>query len=383
MKRTKPSFATADLLKKEDDETKKRDEMMRDFWALLEDSSPGAIPPGIIFLAGPRNSEPGFGWAPRSWLTADGVDYPDPIATATKPARLLPNNEGLEVEYPGFLLHYEDRNAIVPVTHGQGFWFPSDNSLTEIYHVDRADSKPYNVRRGIIDDNEDLAIILCRPRPGQVPEIGLLVKILRTKEEKPLGQDDVRKVFKAQLLFRVKVKRETTDAILNQEKGKVLERHGANHKSIVVFGEALEADQKWYVDCRVMPEVDPDGTTEGASEGGSKDGTPPDAVPIEVPFPVFSEENVPSRDASYAPTEAADDEVASMATSHPYNASATDPLLQPPARRKTVGHEQEEAPDSRIRKSNTWKENHKHWSDTASGAMSSVTNLSYKIFGQK
>lgn len=66
-----------------------------------------------MFLAGARIGEPGFGWVPRTWMPTNGIDYPDPIAMFTKPARLLPNNEALEVEYLGFLLHYESRNAIV------------------------------------------------------------------------------------------------------------------------------------------------------------------------------------------------------------------------------------------------------------------------------
>lgn len=49
-------------------------------------------------------------------MPTNGIDYSDPIAMFTKPTRLLPNNKALAVEYLGFLLHYENRNAIVQIT---------------------------------------------------------------------------------------------------------------------------------------------------------------------------------------------------------------------------------------------------------------------------
>src|ERR1700722_14856863 len=44
--------------------------------SLLDDQK--KIPSGFIFLPGPRISDRGFGWAPKSWMTRHGRDYPDP-----------------------------------------------------------------------------------------------------------------------------------------------------------------------------------------------------------------------------------------------------------------------------------------------------------------
>jgi len=229
------------------------DTMMKDFWLSLEESSPGSIPPGIIFLPGPRIQISAFGWAPRSWMLAHGPDYPDPVALSRKAAVLSPEY-GLQVEFPGFLLHCEDRDAILGhQTNGTGFRFPCDSSLTEYYRVTWDETEEYSKQRGIIGEqrSEDLAIILCRPRPGQFPEIGLLVEIHTTKQEKrDLGQDSVRRVFAVYMRRRVKVRRETGDLNLATKVREIMNR-AHEEQSRIICGEILNEDQKWIVDCRI------------------------------------------------------------------------------------------------------------------------------------
>ncbi|KAJ4372383.1 hypothetical protein N0V83_004157 [Neocucurbitaria cava] len=249
----KKSFGTAQLLPDNAGTKQKLDEMMRDFWLVLEENSPGAIPPGIIFLPGDRIREQGFGWAPTTWMSADGIDHPDPISMTSRAATLSTQNRGLLVEYPGFLLHYQNRNAIVGATDGQGFWFPSDNTLTEWYHVEWADYRTYSANKGIIDEwrSEDLAIILCRPRPRQIAEIGLLVEIHETVEQRELGKDEVNRVFAVYMLRRVTLRRETNEDRLQKKKEEILDSRKPDNQRKIIFGEVLEDHQKWYVDCRM------------------------------------------------------------------------------------------------------------------------------------
>lgn len=230
-------------------------EMMRDFWLLLEENSPGAIPPGMIFLPGPRIRLPGFGWAPVSWMLALGMNQLNSIALVSKVAELHPEKGGLLVEYPGFLLHCEDRNAIVGSTDGEGFWFPSDNSLSEWYHVTWIeDEKPYSVKIGIVhkERSENLALILSKPRPGQFTEIGLLVEVHDIKERRELGKDHKERVFVVYMLRRVHIKRETAEGTVKQKKRELIE----SRDSRIVCGEMLDESQKWYVDCRNKDESD-------------------------------------------------------------------------------------------------------------------------------
>jgi hypothetical protein len=249
----KKPFATAHLLHGNVDTRSKLDEMMRAFWLVLEENSPGAIPPGIIFLPGDRIKMSGFGWAPITWMSAHRIDYPDPISLISRPAMLAPQNRGLSVEYPGFLLHYHDRNAVVSATDGNGFWFPSDNTLTEWYHAERADGKDYSANKGIIKGNRsmDLAIILCRPRPRQIAEIGLLVEIHATIEQRELGKDDVKRIFAAYILRRITLKRELLESRIRTKRDEILKSHPPEDQSKFICGEVLEEDQRWYVDCRI------------------------------------------------------------------------------------------------------------------------------------
>jgi hypothetical protein len=62
-------------------------------------------------------------------MSAQGVDYPEPISIISKSATLLPLKGGLLVEFPGFYLRNEDRSVVVGARDSKDLWFPSDNSL--------------------------------------------------------------------------------------------------------------------------------------------------------------------------------------------------------------------------------------------------------------
>ncbi|KAF3052271.1 hypothetical protein E8E11_011582 [Didymella keratinophila] len=347
------SFATTELLPKNVDQIKQRDAMMRDFWTLLVDSSPKAIPAGIIFLAGDRIAIPGFGWVPRTWMSANGADCPNLIAMDTKPAKLLANNEGLEVAYPGFFLHYQDRVTIMPRTDGRGFWFPSDSSLTEVYHVKKADDKTYTDQRGIISQNQELAIILCRPRPGPRYEVGLLVKIVRTKHEKPLGHGNIRKVFVAHILYRVKIRRKANADEIAKVKH-ALQNYDPSRKCLT----------KWYVGCRT-------GDSEEQSRPTVQQPPPVsqmNAAPITSPLIVGTEIEAHDADdqaTSYAATEVGEeDHLEPMAVSRKFTQSLYETLSQAGrSSTKDLSRQNGFSVHERVRRSTTFENNTEQWAE--------------------
>jgi len=58
----------------------KCDERMIDLLSLFSALAPCPIPPGMIFLPGPRLAKKGYGWAPRTWLSSREIDSPDPLS---------------------------------------------------------------------------------------------------------------------------------------------------------------------------------------------------------------------------------------------------------------------------------------------------------------
>jgi len=107
--------------------------MMIDLWKILDKTCPGSIPPGIIFLPGEKLKDPSFGWAPKTWLSNEELEYPDPLSNMVGAARLVP--EGLLVQYPGFVLHAQNRASILRENESS-FHFPSDSTLLEWYGVE-------------------------------------------------------------------------------------------------------------------------------------------------------------------------------------------------------------------------------------------------------
>jgi hypothetical protein len=249
--------------------------MMCDFWSALNRDLKGSIPPGIIFLPGEKLTERGFRWAPKTWMKALEIDHPDPLNIINCTTDLA-QDLGLCVEYPGFLLHCQDRKVILGTDHVHPtFTFPIDRDLLEWYTVEPADkedeaTKTYLNR--ILDqptyDSTDLAILLSRSRPREMPpEIGLLVEIYEKKEQ---WTETGRKftAYCCHVIHRVRVwrtqpkyghgnsptfsellslQRRDTAQSINNISPSILQAPSETDAQICI-GELIESDQRWYVD---------------------------------------------------------------------------------------------------------------------------------------
>ena len=219
---------------------------MRDLWTLLDETCPGSIPPGIIFLPGKRLSLSGFGWAPRTWMSGQEVDYPDPLSNMVSAARLVPGM-GLLVEYPGFLLHAKSPNTIL-WPNQRPIQFPSDSTLLDWYEVEQAeDMKKSETPKGtIMERPEQFAIILCRPKPRELPEIALLVRVGREIIQRGFGGHRLSKVYQVRIVCRVRIKREL--GVDHSARWKEFTRQSEKEEDKFICGEVLDSNQKWYVD---------------------------------------------------------------------------------------------------------------------------------------
>lgn len=290
---------------------------MKEFWLSFDRKWLGAIPPGIIFLPGDRVQIPGFGWAPRTWLSAHEVDYPDPLSFVDSTAELHDpgtpspkdeNNRGLRVCFPGFLLFAERRDILLTANaQSRFFQFPVEQGLQEWYKVEAMDDEvSTSFLESKSSEDKPLAIILSRSRPQEFPpEIGLLVQIykksvetirmqtvyrekqpgIHTSVETPIDEDE-KPAFHCEILHRVKVSRDTNlsrgyryhaEGLLEgQENTSVVERDDqaepdrapgillpSDGDDKICIGETLKSDQIWYVD------------------GLSADWTQPTPIPVE------------------------------------------------------------------------------------------------------
>jgi hypothetical protein len=171
------------------------------------------------------------------------------------------------------LLHCQDRNAILGFTNGKGFWFPSDSSLSEWYHVERADNREFSTKKGVVYEEraEQLAIILSRPRPREMAEIGLLVEVYETREQRELGKDSGKRIFKVFIIGRVTVRRETdTRDEQKARKDEIIHSRKETYRKRIICGEALEDDQQWYVDSRTGSDGGMDETSKVPTEAASE-----------------------------------------------------------------------------------------------------------------
>lgn len=237
--------------------------MMKDLWSSLNETAPGCIPPGIIFLGGKRLSIKGFGWAPITWMSGQEVDYPDPFSIMTEAAVLM--DKGLSVYYPGFLLHAKNYSEIVRLSGINDFRFPIDSSLLEWYTVSwkEGEGRLDNPPPGALE-HKQLAIMLCRPRPRETPEIGLLVEIMKMIKQRNMNNNKESKVYHVFIIRRLKIKRELRNDLLSEWRDVIVQsiRQPINEESainaqsgnVLIFGEVLDSNQKWYVDGRPKPE---------------------------------------------------------------------------------------------------------------------------------
>lgn len=248
--------------KSDEEKDRHRDKLMKQFWTIFHRTYGDAIPPGIVFLPPPRLQVEGYGWAPRTWMSAHELDFPDPLRF-TGPeftSHLVP--KGLRVCFPGFLLHTGDRRKVLLTDQNdKKFHFPVDQKLHEWYVVERIDDagEPKWFLNSVLNMTDQLAIILSRPRPrDSQAEIGLLVQIsAKSKEEQ---------AFECSIIRRVKVSRSTaaSTSFLGQEDA--FRRHASESESSlptttesrimvsserdddICIGEILESNQNWVVD---------------------------------------------------------------------------------------------------------------------------------------
>lgn len=226
---------------------------------LLEKVYPGSIPAGIIFLPGQRLTKKGFGWAPRTWISGQTVDYPDPLAIDTPTTKFV-RDEGLYVQLPGFLLHSSPGTSpIAQMEKGTLLRFPVDSTLSEWYEVKYADKETRQKlsRRPFTDDNanpKSYAIILPRQRPRDIREIALMVRIGHPQVQRSFRHKKETQIFSACIAFRIWVQKITSvgeaDIKRYYEKPKRAVDGESNDESVreQVFGEILDQDQTWCVD---------------------------------------------------------------------------------------------------------------------------------------
>lgn len=191
---------------------------------LLAARQPCLIPPGIIFLPGPRISEKGYRWAPQTWLSSCPAEQSDALTLECPMARLIPNC-GLDVVFPGFLLDRPSKTQGL-FSEDNEFYFPTSLSLRQWYRIRRADEEAENTY------NRDLAIIAPQLPLRNPEEIALLVAV------------DRKHVFYVEILHRIWI-----NEVSNSEEIKTLRNKflTASHKSWS-WGEILSDGQHWCVD---------------------------------------------------------------------------------------------------------------------------------------
>ena len=194
--------------------------------------SPCPIPPGMIFLAGPRLNERGYGWAPRTWLSSREIDSPDPLSLIDAGNTRLIQAEGLEVQFPGFLLHNLGDNR-EELHRRENFCFPADSTLLDWYRVEPAEDTRHFPEGEKLRDR-DLAIIASRLPIVDLKEIALFVAIKRT-------WGGTRYV---EILNRVWISREERQEMLQDWSRKYRE----GNSEAMLAGERLSSSEKWCVD---------------------------------------------------------------------------------------------------------------------------------------
>jgi hypothetical protein len=215
---------------------------MTEFLSLLDQKT--GMPPGMIFLAGPKLDIKGFRWAPSSWMRKQSRDFAEPLFVRDQKLSFL-TRSGLHVQYPAIQLH-QGKNPVE-----SKFWIPTARNLTKWYRVEyipsaatlRSWEKIWELARS----GEQLpAIIRSRFDRHDEPELALLVKGNGSREEeRNISQasrcrEDVRWVDS---LCRVWIQWETDHAIAQ----KLAEEFRYNIDQMT-WGDTLEADQRWVVD---------------------------------------------------------------------------------------------------------------------------------------
>ena len=232
---------TSDTVKMKEFSKEELNERMQKLLDFLAARNPCAIPPGIIFVPGPRLCKQGYRWAPESWLSGHPVEPPDPVTVQLRPARLnVPH--GLEVWYPGFRLHKLKplMNDHIFGADNSTFHFPADRSLWQWYHASPADEnmpqQPIAQRQAREEKPRDLATIAPQLLATNAKEIGLLVEITREQSS----------ILFVEILQRIYINGESDPNVMQDQKTKFLEPSSEP----MFCGERLPSDQHWCVDGR-------------------------------------------------------------------------------------------------------------------------------------
>lgn len=215
------------------------------------------IPPGMIFLPGPRLPVRGFGWAPASWMTKRSREAAAPLFVAEQRLSLL-TRRGLQVQYPGIRLHPGRSGDAV----GPRFWIPLDPTPHHLRRWLRVSFAPDSPAQAGDWDTKVWApacagaelpcIIRSRFEQHAEPEMALLVRGLSRRHEAPaegavrVAGQNRKDVFWVQTLCRVRIQRETDSA--------VVAKHVEDFRlrvDMMTWGETLDGDQRWVVDGEV------------------------------------------------------------------------------------------------------------------------------------
>lgn len=221
--------------------TAKYHESMKNLWALIHDVYPGSIPAGVIFLPPPRLSMDGFGWAPVSWLSGQTSDDLQPLFAQNPPTQLDQN--GLLVEFPGFLLHCTSagKGELQHLSEGRSeICFPYGSNLLEWYQVRKLFGDGEYVTTMRSDETVNYAIVIPQEQPRTIEEAGLFVEIRRDQLQRSLESSRTSRIFHVSILFRVLVRRD-----LGNNTAENKEEFFLNTDSIL--GELVDRSQKWYV----------------------------------------------------------------------------------------------------------------------------------------
>lgn len=234
---------------------------MQDFWKLIDKHYKGSIPPGIIFLPGDKLTGCGFRWAPRTWMSSHDEDHPYPLSVVNRPARLS-GDDGLVVQYPGFMLHCRQGEEVISNVLGfnyakeNSFDFPVDREFHQWYRAEVADLDVHEsqdhrhlLKRIQAEDRDSpiqLAVIISRPNPREmVPEIGLLVKVcdsVVSRDEYDSRQRIATEHY-CKVIHRVRVAR-----LVDYDEKPRASSLARTSKGADCYGEVLDAEQVWFVD---------------------------------------------------------------------------------------------------------------------------------------
>ncbi|KAI0189461.1 hypothetical protein F4808DRAFT_35234 [Astrocystis sublimbata] len=240
-------------------------------------------PTRYYLLPGDKIKQRGFGWAPRTWMSATPIDAPDPLGIINSTGELdTANLTGLRVSYPGFLLESKNKKLLLATDKQQKrFWFPTGPNLVDWYVVEPADdsASPRDLQR-LIGDSQPWAIILSRSRPGHAhPDIALLVRIreivdpnqvqsthLSENETRHTGSDisneGNEREFHCEIIRRVKISRETHPKFIAVNRGRFFQDYtvlgdddrvpegmvNTDLDNVICVAEELDNGQVWYVD---------------------------------------------------------------------------------------------------------------------------------------